>query len=96
MGPGAPLASLSWDVACLDMGIRVMEHKVLLVLHLRYLDQESLAHKVYLEQLAMGWPGLSTEVEEICLQLSIENVNTTKYNKYEYKQILSRACHVKN
>ena len=88
--------SLSWDVAGLDMGVCVMEYKVLLVLHLRYLDQESLAQRVYLEQLTMGWPGLALEVEEICLQLNIENVNTTKKNKYKYKQILSRACQVKN
>ena len=96
VGPGAPLGSLSWDVACLDMAVRVMEHKVLLVLHFRYLDQESLAHRVYLEQLAMRWPGLASEVEQICEQLNIENVNTTRQSKYDYKKILSRACHLKN
>ena len=96
VGPGAPLSSLSWDVAGLDMGVRVMEHKVLLVLHFRYLDEESLAHRVYLEQLAMGWPGLASEVEQICEQLNIENVNTTKQSKYEYKKFLSEACHKKN
>ena len=66
------------------------------MLHLRYLDQESLAHRVHLEQRAMGWPGLSTEVEEICRQLNIESVHTTNYNKYEYKQMLTRDCHIKN
>ena len=73
-----------------------MEQKVLLALHLRHLDEESLAHKVYMEQLAMGWPGLATEVGEICAELGIENVNTTKYNEYDYKTILSEACHRKN
>ena len=73
-----------------------MEHKVLLVLHFRYLDEESLAHRVYLEQLAMGWPGLASEVEQICEQLNIENVNTTKQSKYNYKKLLSEACHKKN
>ena len=83
------------------MGIRVMEHKVLLVLHFRYMYEESLAHRVYLEQLAMnhgpmGWPGLASEVEQICEQLNIENVNTTKLSKYDYKKTLSGACHKKN
>ena len=66
------------------------------MLHFRYPDQESLAHRVYLEQLAMGWPGLASEVEQICKQLNIENVNTTKQNKYNYKKIFSTACHLKN
>ena len=44
----------------------------------------------------MGWPGLATEVGEICRELDIENVNTTKYNKYDYKTILSEACHRTN
>ena len=96
VGPGAPLASLSWDQTCLDMGVRVMQEKVLLALHLRYLDKESLAHLVYLEQQTMGWPGLASEVEEICGELNIENVNTTKYNKSDYKKILVQACHIRN
>ena len=96
MGPGAPLGSLSWDVAGLDMGVRVKEQKVLLALHLRYLDQESLAHRVYIEQLAMGWPGLASEAEQICEELNIENVNTTRCNKSDFKIILSKACHVRN
>ena len=81
VGQGAPLASLSWDVAGLDMGVRVMEHKVLLVLHFRYLDEESLAHRVYLEQLAMGWPGLASEVEQICEQLNRANTITRKLSQ---------------
>ena len=96
VGPGSPLSSLAWDLTCLDMGVRVMQHKVLLALHLRHLDQESLAARVYLEQQAMGWPGLASEVEQICEELNIENANTTKCDKSEYKLILSLACHRKN
>ena len=96
VGPGAPLASMAWDITCLDMGVRVMQHKVLLALHLRYLDQESLAHRVYMEQLAMGWPGLALEVEQICEDLNIENANTTRCDRLDYKLILSQACHKKN
>ena len=75
------LVNLSMSMACLDMGVRVMEHKVLLVLHFRYLDEESLAHRVYLEQLAMGWPGLASEVEQICEQLNRANTITRKLSQ---------------
>ena len=36
-----------------------------------------------------SWPGLASEVEEICRELAIENVNTPKYDKYKYNKILS-------
>ena len=91
VGPSAPICSFSWEVAGIDMGVCVKKEKVLLALHLCHLDQE-----VYLEQLAMGWPGLATEVEQIFRELNIENVNTTRGNIYEYKVILSRACHIRN
>ena len=78
------------------MGVRVMEQKVLLALHLRHLDEESLAHRVYMEQLAMDWPGLACEVADICRELGIKDVNITKHSKYDYKKILSMACHAKN
>ena len=72
------------------------KEKMLLVLHLQYLDQEILAHQVYLDQLAIGWPGLTTEVEHICEELNIENVNTTKCSQIDYEQILPQAYHIKN
>ena len=43
VGPGAPLASLYWETACLDMGLRVWREKVMLVLHIRSLGCETLA-----------------------------------------------------
>ena len=96
VGPGAPFASLAWDQSSLDIGVRIFKEKVMLVLHLRYLDKESLAHRVYQEQLAMGWPGLASEVEDICKELKIENANTTTCNRTDYKQILIQACHIRN
>ena len=43
-----------------------MEQKILLALHLRYLDKKSLA------RAGLGWPGLASEVEGICRELGIE------------------------
>ena len=47
VGPGAPSNSLLWDTSALDMSLRVKKEKVLLVLHIRNLDQNTLARKVY-------------------------------------------------
>ena len=61
----------------------------LIHMNLRHLDEESLAHRVYMEQLAMDWPGLACEVADICRELGIKDVNITKHSKYDYKKILS-------
>ena len=47
VGPGAPKASLLWDFGILDMRLRIWLEKIMLMLHVRRLDDESLARKVY-------------------------------------------------
>ena len=83
VGPGAPLASLLWDFGMLDMGLRVWIEKIMLALHIRRLDDRSLAGKVYKEQKLNKWPGLSQEVDDICQKLSVQNVNSTKLSAKE-------------
>ena len=96
LGPGAPLAALSWDTGLIDMKLRVWREKLFMVLHLRSLCENSLASKVYREQLDRGWPGLSQEVKLICNKLEIEDCNTTKINKKEFKKIINEAIIKKN
>ena len=55
VGPGAPLASLSWDTSVLDMGLRVKKEKILMVLHLRSLQEDTLARQIYEEQKKNKW-----------------------------------------
>ena len=43
VGPGAARASLLWDTACWDMELRVFLEKILLVLHIRKLEENSIA-----------------------------------------------------
>ena len=43
VGPGAPVASLLWDFSLLDMGLRIWREKLMLVLHIRRLGEDSLA-----------------------------------------------------
>ena len=96
VGPGAPSASLLWDTNVLDMSLRIWKEKLLFVLHLRNLEEKTLARTVYEEQKRQRWPGLAIETENICQQLCIEDCNTTTLNKLAYKKILTKALHRKN
>ena len=96
VGQGAPLAALLWDSQLLDMKLRVWQEKVLMVLHIRCLDNESLANRVYIQQKEEDWPGFACETKKICEELKIEDCNTTQMSKNDYRTILVKACHAKN
>ena len=57
-------------------------------MHIRQLEDDILAKKVYTEQVARGCPGLAKETATICKELHIEDCNTTKLSKAEYKSML--------
>ena len=96
VGPGTPLAALAWDTGVLDMELRIWKEKLLLVLHLRTLEEETLAGWIYKEQIKNGWPGLAQEAKEVCEKLRIEDVNQTKLGKKEYMKLVSLALQVKD
>jgi hypothetical protein len=96
VGPGAPLASLLFETEMLDMGLRVWREKLMLALHLKSLEESTLARQIFEEQLDQKWPGLASEVEEICKELDIENVNSTRLEKKVFRKIVTAACHRKN
>ena len=56
-------------------------------MHIRQLEDDILAKKVYTE-VARGCPGLAKETATICKELHIEDCNTTKLSKAEYKSML--------
>ena len=91
VGQGAPLASLGWETGLLDMRLRVWREKVMLVMHLRQLGEDSLASRIYKEQVAKDWPGLAKEAKEICQKLKIEDCNKTSLSKKEFKAMLKSA-----
>ena len=93
---GAPSASLLWDLAALDMSLRVYKEKILFVLHLRNLENTTLAGQVFIEQKENNWPGLSEETRLICENLDLEDRNITKLCKSQYVKILNSALHQKN
>ena len=90
------MVSMSWDLNLLDMSLRVMIEKVMLVLYIRNLEEDTLARKIYEEQKKYCWPGLAQETKLICQELDIEDVNDTQEGRISYKKLLIKACHLKN
>ena len=44
----------------------------------------------------MQWPGLATETSAICIELDINDCNSTRISKCDYKKIAVNSCHCKN
>ena len=96
VGQGAPLTALAWETGCLDMGLRVAIEKVMLIHHIRSLDEDTLARRVYEEQRKHNWPGLFKETTVLCEELRVEDVNNTSLSKKDYRQIFIDACKMKH
>jgi hypothetical protein len=78
------------------MELRVWLAKVMMILHIRGLQEDSLARQVWKEQRLMAWPGLALECDVIAEKLSIENANETQMSKKEYRAHVTEACHAEN
>ena len=68
----------------------------MMVLHLRSLDETSLAKKIYEEQKEKGWPALPRETKYICTSLKIEDCNITQIGRNKYREYVTKACHILN
>jgi hypothetical protein len=89
------VASLRWETAVLSMEMRVWIEKLMLVRHIRNLEEGTLARMVYDEQKLMDWPGLAREAAEICRKLEIENINVADLSKESsriYRKYLTEKC----
>ena len=67
-----------------------------MLVHIRSLDENILAKKIYNEQRKEGWPGLAKETKEICEELGILDCNTTNMSKREYKDLVNAALLMKD
>ena len=63
-----------------------------MVLHLRSLQQDTLARQIYEEQKKNKWPGLASETVKICKELGIEDCNITEQNNVNYQKLKAVAC----
>ena len=64
----------------------------MMVHHVKNMGMDTLARQVYEEQQRNGWPGLAKEASWICLELGIEDVNTTQLGKKAFKKLIDGAC----
>ena len=55
-----------------------------------------MARRVWEDQRSFRWPGLSREVREICNKLGLEDANTTRMSKKEYRRHITTMCHLEN
>ena len=78
------------------MKLRIYKEKLMMILHLKDLNDKSLASQIYREQVEKGWPGLAKETKEICEELHIEDVNKTQMNKSEFKRMIKGAIQTKH
>ena len=60
----------------------------MMIIHLRSLDKETLASKIYEKQKVNKWPGLCEETRVMCEELQIKDCNLTRLSK----QIFLRHC----
>ena len=78
------------------MGLRVWLAKVMMIMHIWGLKENSLANQIWREKRIMGWPGLAKECDMICQELKIENWNDTDIEKKEYRKQALSACYSEN
>ena len=91
-GPGASKHALRADFGTWNMKLRVWREKLMLVHHIRNIEDGSLAKVMYQEQVRNSWTGLARETEELCEELNIENVNETELQKKPFKKVVNKAC----
>ena len=73
--PSTPLQALRNQTGMLDCEHRIWVEKVSLVTSQ---EEENLCKEVLEVQVAMGWPGLTREVREICMKVGLPDA-TKKY-----------------
>ena len=57
--------------------------KVMTIHHIKNMEENSLARKVWVEQVSNQWPGLALEVKSICEELGIPDANKVDISKKE-------------
>jgi hypothetical protein len=91
-----PRPALRAESGVLSIKYQIMIAKVSLVFHIRNMNDEALAKKIYIHQLKYGWPGLVRESIKICEELGIPDVTVVKATAKELKIMVKEACRIKD
>ena len=68
----------------------------MLMHHVRSLEGDTLARRMYEEQRTNNWPGLAQETEQICQELEIESVHATRLDARMYRKVVTEAIQKTN
>ena len=74
-----------------SMKHRIEKEKLMLINHVKQLDNKTLAKQMYNQQVENKWPGLAEETKKICRRLKISDINTTHFDKHELKDWIKKA-----
>ena len=82
-----PKVMLTAETVSMRMKQRIWKEKLTTARSI-LLQDDSMAKQIYEQQLAMGWPGLAREVESICKNVGLDNLNTRMLCKEEIKEAI--------
>ena len=88
-----PKLALRCETFSKAMKWRIWEEKCLLLNRVQNLEEGSLAKKIYEQAENQGWPGLGRDVQDICIQIDIPNMNTHKISKSDFKKAINQSHH---
>ena len=78
MPQSTPKLSIRAALGLLGFRHRVWQEKILLVMAIWQQEEDCLARQVLEEQVRQGWPGLASEVKEICRQVGLPDATDQK------------------
>ena len=91
-----PRPALRAESGVLSIKYQIMIAKVSLVFHIRNMNDEALAKKIYIHQLKYGLPGIVRESIQICEELGIPDVTIVKATAKELNIMVKEACRLKD
>ena len=86
-----PKLGLLCEPGMVDCKFRIYNEKCQLLLRIKRLDNKALAKQVYLQAEANGWPGLGSEVREICQEIQIQDLNKYEIEKQKIQEAIYEA-----
>ena len=92
----SPRPALRAESGVLSIQYQIIIAKISLVFHIRIMNDEALAKKIYIQQLKYGWPGLVRESINMCEEFGIPDVTIVKATKKELKIMFREACRLKD
>jgi hypothetical protein len=88
-----PIAGLHWDCGMISMEYRVYKKKIMFIHYLVYLDDESLANKIFCTQREYNLPGFVKEGRTLPKLFNLPNIidEDVAFSQYQWKSLVKKA-----